>query len=328
VARGVRRPAFSSYQQAEHNTASAPLLDFFRMDHNVHSEPNPGLTTGLPAGGSGPDAIVLIDAHVHIHDTFDVGAFLDCAAKQRDAAALQLGLSAAVPGTLMLTESDGVAAFARLASQAGRRVGRWHVERTGDAEALRLETESAGPLVVVAGRQVVTAERLEVLALGTLATFADGQPILSVIEQMQAASALAVVPWGFGKWTGRRGRVVESLLGLPGASRLFVGDSGGRLNIGPEPALFCVARKQGIPILPGSDPLPFADQVGRVLGYGFVLDADVTGDRPATAIKRRLQASRKQPPMFGRRTAFADFVRCQLAMQWHKRRPAWSATAT
>jgi len=295
-------------------------LIFFRVNNHMYSELLSSIETAMTQDAKGSSALALVDAHVHLHDTFDVAELLDRAAEQRDGAARQLGLSAEVPGTLMLTESEGVAAFTRLTSQVGGRVGRWSVERTEDAEALRLRTESAAPLGVVAGRQVVTAERLEVLALGTLATFADGEPIRSVIEQVRAASALAVIPWGFGKWTGRRRKVVESLLDAPDASRLFFGDNGGRLGIGPEPALFGVARRQGIPILPGSDPLPFADQVGRVLGYGFVLDADVTGDRPATAIKRRLQADRSQPPVFGRRTALPDFVRCQLAMQWHKRR--------
>ena len=292
----------------------------------MQSELPPELKTEMTQDANRPDAIALIDAHVHIHDSVDVAEFLDRAAEQRDAAARQLGLSAAVPGTLMLTESEGAAAYARLAAQAGRRVGRWMVQGTDEAEALRLQTESAGPLVVVAGRQVVTAERLELLALGTLATFRDGQPVRSVIEQVHDASALAVLPWGFGKWVGRRGKMVQSLLHAPEASRLFLGDNGGRPEIGPEPALFGVARKRGTPILPGSDPLPLADQVRRVLGYGFVLDVDVTGDRPAAAIKRRLQTDRRQPRVFGRRTAFADFVRLQLAMQWHKHRPARSAT--
>jgi hypothetical protein len=280
----------------------------------------------MPQDRNSAEFSALIDSHVHLHESFNIVELLEHASKQREAAARHLGLSAAVPGILMLTESEGVAGFARLASQAGGRVGRWNVQRTGDDEALRFQADSVGSLVMVAGRQVVTAECLEVLALGTLATFADGQPIRSVIEQVQAASALAVLPWGFGKWTGQRRKVVESLLHAPDASRLFLGDNGGRLNMGPEPALFAVARRQGMPILPGSDPLPFADQVRRVLGYGFVLDVDVAGDRPVTAIKHRLQASRGQPPVFGRRTAVADFIRCQLAMQWRKRRPARSAT--
>jgi hypothetical protein len=264
--------------------------------------------------------MALVDSHVHIHGVFDVATMLDHASAHRESVALGQGLSPAVPGVLMLTESQGVEAFVRLAENPGRQLGRWRVHRTGEAISLRLEADNAAPLVMVAGRQVVTVERLELLALGTLETFVDGQPIGSVIEQIHEAEALAVVPWGFGKWMGGRGRIVRGLLNSPEASRLFVGDNGGRWNIGPEPALFAAARARGVPILPGSDPFPFPAQVKRPLGYGFVLAADVTSDTPAAAIKQELQARRAQPEVFGRRTGLASFVRSQLAMQWHKRR--------
>jgi hypothetical protein len=264
--------------------------------------------------------MALVDSHVHIHGAFDVATMLDHASAHRESIALGHGLSPALPGVLMLTESQGVEAFVRLAEKPGRHLGRWCVHRTGEPISLHFEADDAAPLVLIAGRQIVTAERLEMLALGTLEKFADGQPIGSVIEQIHEAGALAVVPWGFGKWTGARGRIVRGLLNSPGASRLFVGDNGGRLNIGPEPALFTVAREQGVPILPGSDPFPFPAQVKRPLGYGFALAADVTGDTPAAAIKQELQARRAQPAVFGRRTDLVRFVRSQLAMQWHKRR--------
>jgi hypothetical protein len=186
--------------------------------------------------------------------------------------------------------------------------------------SLRLETEDAAPLVLIAGRQIVTAERLEVLALGTLGTFADGLPISTVLDQVADAGALAVLPWGFGKWIGGRGRIIRDLLNSHRASRLFVGDNGGRLSIAPEPSLLMDARQQGIPILPGTDPFPFAEQVRRPLSYGFVLAAHVTGTAPAASIKQALQARRAQPEVFGRCTGVADFVSNQLAMQWRKRR--------
>ena len=264
--------------------------------------------------------MALVDSHVHIHGAFDVATMLDHASVHRESVALGQGLSPAVPGVLMLTESQGVEAFLQLAENPGRPLGRWRAHRTGEAMSLRLEANDAVPLVLIAGRQIVTAERLELLALGTLETFTDGQPIGSVIELVHQSGALAVVPWGFGKWIGGRGRIVRGLLNSSQASRLFVGDNGGRLNIGPEPALFAVARQQGVPILPGSDPFPFPAQVERPLGYGFVLAADVTSDTPAAAIKQELQARRVQPEIFGRRTGLASFVRNQLAMQWHKRR--------
>ena len=262
--------------------------------------------------------MALVDGHVHIHDGFDVATMLDHASENRDAAALRQGLSPAAPGVLMLTESQGVDGFQRVAEGDGQRFGRWQVRRTGEPMSLRLETGNAAPLVLIAGRQIVTAERLEVLALGTLATFVDGLPIGTVLDQVAEAGALPVLPWGFGKWTGGRGRIVRDLLNSPRAAQLFVGDNGGRLNVAPEPALFAVARQRGIPILPGTDPFPFPAQVRRPLGFGFVLAADCTGDTPAAAIKHVLKASRAQPEVFGRGSNVVQFVRDQVAMQWRK----------
>jgi hypothetical protein len=286
----------------------------------IHDLDNREQTVGNASGGLTASQVALVDGHVHIHEAFDFAQMLDHASDNRAAAALRQGLSPMASGVLMLTESQGAYGFRRVAEEPGQRFGRWRVRKTGEPMSLRLETEDAAPLVLIAGRQIVTAERLEVLALGTLATFVDGLPLSSVIDRVQDAGALAVVPWGFGKWMGGRGRIVRDLLNSPRASQLFVGDNGGRLHAAPEPRLFAVARQQGVPILPGTDPFPFPAQVRRPLGFGFVLAADVTGNAPAESIKQALQTQRAQPGAFGRRTGLASFVRNQLAMQWHKRR--------
>lgn len=280
--------------------------------------------TGYPAGGQTheltSDHAALVDGHVHIHAPFDLGTLLDHAAQNRDRAARSLGLSPDIPGVLMLTESQGATAFLLAAKQPGRVAGRWQVQDTGENLSLRMITEGAGPLVLVAGRQIVTAERLEVLALGTLAAFVDGQPILSALDKVLNTGALAVLPWGFGKWLGVRGRIIRDLLSSPLASRLFVGDNGGRLGSAPEPSLLSLARQRGVPILPGTDPFPFPEQIRRPLGYGFVLACAPWGQTPAASIKHALESQRAQPEVFGQRTGLAEFVRNQLAMQWHKRR--------
>ncbi|MFO8003046.1 hypothetical protein [Thioalkalivibrio sp.] len=271
--------------------------------------------------------MAFVDGHVHIHDVFDVAAMLDHASQNRDSEARRQGLSPAVPGVLMLTESQGTDGFQRIAEEDGQRLGRWRVLRTGEPMSLRLETENAAPLLLIAGRQIVTAERLEVLALGTLATFVDGLTIGTVLDQVADADALPVLPWGFGKWIGGRGRLVGGLLESPRASRLFVGDNGSRLGIAPEPSLFRIARQHGVPILPGTDPFPFAAQVGQPLSYGFVLAADVTGNAPAASVQQTLQVRRAQPEIFGRCAGMVGFVRNQLAMQWRKRRATAGAAA-
>ena len=68
------------------------------------------------------------------------------------------------------------------------------------------------PVLVIAGRQIVSAERIEVLALGTRTQIPDGQPLAATIDAVRADGALAVLPWGFGKWWGARGRMVDAYL--------------------------------------------------------------------------------------------------------------------
>ena len=75
-----------------------------------------------------------------------------------------------------------------------------------EAESLTASSKSGQDLSIVAGRQIVTAENLEILALGFDAGLDDGLPIDEVILAVQAAGALCVLPWGFGKWTGKRGQ--------------------------------------------------------------------------------------------------------------------------
>lgn len=52
----------------------------------------------------------------------------------------------------------------------------------------------------MAGRQIVTAEKLEVLALGTDLDIDDGRPIREVLSLVTENGGLPVIPWGAGKW--------------------------------------------------------------------------------------------------------------------------------
>ena len=134
-----------------------------------------------------------------------------------------------------------------------------------------------------------------------------------------AAGGLAVLPWGFGKWWGRRGRVLDRFLETADPGRVFLGDNGGRFAGAGEPRQFALARRRSIPILPGSDPLPLAGDAHRVGSYGFVLDGPLDSTRPAAALKARLLALRDQPRGYGRLQPLWHFLANQLGMQWRKR---------
>lgn len=216
----------------------------------------------------------LVDAHVHFHACFDIELFLASARENFAATASEAGIEPGYSAFLLLTESADANWFAQLTERASRGwkvCDLWTAHATSDEREVRLVHTSGMTLNIVAGRQIVTAERLEVLALGSAFTVPDGYPIIETIQRVSELGAVPVIPWGFGKWLGRRGRKVHEVLSTATAGELFLGDNSGRLIGTRDPEQFVRARAKGIAILPGTDPFPFPEQARRVGRMGFVV---------------------------------------------------------
>ncbi len=277
------------------------------------------------------DGPFLVDAHVHFHSCFDREDFFENALGNVRTAAAGLGFDPGAVGCLLFTESAGERYFQRfraLAGQAPSACG-WQFRPTGEAESLIAGCGGRDRLILIAGRQIVTAEGLEVLAIGCDTAIPDGGALPDVVASVRAAGGLPVLPWGFGKWWLGRGRVLAGFLDRPeepgrGAPPVFLGDNGGRLERSLRPAWFGRAEARGIAVLPGSDPLPFVDQVRKVAGYGFVLDGALDRDRPAAGLKALIAGLAASPRPYGRLESLPGFVRSQIKMQIVKRlrRPA------
>jgi hypothetical protein len=271
-------------------------------------------------------APLLIDAHVHVHDCFELDSFFEQAHRNFERAAREHGWAPAL-GVLMLTESDGADWFGRLAGMAGGSSidagppsTSWTIEATRDPVALAA-TSRGRRLLLVAGRQVVAREGLEVLLLGPRSRVPDGQPIRDVLADGARHGALRVIPWGAGKWLFRRGRLLRELIAAAGpGDGFFLGDGGGRPFFWSARRHFQQAEQRGIRILPGTDPLPFPRQTGRVGSVGFRLEGPVDLSSPGEGIKAALRDPARRLTPFGRLERLAPFVRDQIAMQWRKRR--------
>jgi hypothetical protein len=201
---------------------------------------------------------------------------------------------------------------------------RWSLDIQNETDSILLRHESGETIIIVPGRQIVTAEKLEVLALGTTAKFPDGQPIRAVVQSVTRHGAVAVIPWGLGKWWGRRGRIVRGLVDVRHDLPFCLGDNGGRARRLPRPSLFQAADDRGIPVLAGSDPLPLPHHVTRAGSYGFVLEDWSETSRPANAIKERLRALTHSPATFGCLSSTMAMVRAQLGLRLQRRRSALS----
>ena len=220
------------------------------------------------------ESLLLVDGHVHIHPCFDVETLLDAALnnfqnlQQPDAAFF-----------LALTESKSQNYFQSLKQLGkgnkvnGLGLNSWQIMLTDEPDSLYARSDAGSDtegIYLIAGRQIVTQERLEVLALFTDKTFPDGCSIEETIESVLTAGGIAVIPWGFGKWLGKRGVCLSELLKSP-IPGLFIADNSARPTFWSEPVFFEQARQQGMAVLGGTDPFPFKSQVMRPGKAGFSL---------------------------------------------------------
>lgn len=248
--------------------------------------------------------LIPVDAHVHIYPGWRAGDVFD-------AAAANMGLRSGDVGALLLTETAGVDAFGGLEGSAGG----WAVEETGEDVSRRLVRGDGARMLLVAGRQIVAAEGIEIHGFGTRGAIPDGRPAREVLAALADEGVLTCLPWGVGKWSGARGALVRALIG-DGPAGMALADSGVRPGLWPRPALLAAAEAAGRAVLAGSDPLPVPGGWARAGGYGVRVAAGIDGPAPFAALAAALTGA---PPRFGRLERTGAFLANQVAMQIRKR---------
>ena len=269
------------------------------------------------------EASVFVDAHVHIHDTFRVDDFLDAAARNFSAQKNQSHPSSESQFVMCLTETQDADQFEKLRSRAddlanatNLRQDYWKVTATDEPQSLRVSHPQHGCIFVIAGRQIVTSERLEVLALGCNIRWQDGQRATDIIASLNHGDSVPVIPWGFGKWYGKRGEIVMTLMRAHRDQVFFLGDNSGRPSILSRPPQFEVAENLGIRILPGTDPLPFPREQARAGLFGFTLSKPLDENKPWQSIRHQIVDQKTEITPYGDLETPWRFARNQVAMQW------------
>ncbi len=272
--------------------------------------------------------LIITDTHVHIHDCFNLTAFLDSAYENCKEENNRSGKRDQFIGVLLLTESSWDHWFQRLASYTKNidtslenHIRKWSFHRTCENSSLLAKSSNGGELVLIAGRQIVTKENLEVLALATASNFQDGTPIEDTIEIVRNQGGIPVIPWGFGKWWGQRGTVLSKVLQSQKGTNLYLGDTSSRPGFLPYPTHFNQATKQGTRILSGSDPLPFSSEFWRPASIGGSIMGMISMETPASDLKRILNdpTSVLSPYNLKKESVFR-FLKNQVGMQLLKKR--------
>jgi hypothetical protein len=248
-----------------------------------------------------------VDGHVHLHPCFELVKALTHLAESL--------CTDGRHGVALLTEREGevlLRGWIANGLPAGVRG-----EVCGDGVSVRVSVGTLPELVLVPGRQLVTTDGLEVLALCADLESPARMGFEETVAWATGQGALVVIPWGFGKWTGRRGSLVERLL-LDAAGGVLVGDSTMRPNGCPGGRLLEEAAASGCRVLAGSDALPVRGEE-RFGGRYYVEGAHVGELRkPVEELRERL--GRGEPmALGGTRPGWVGVLHRQIRYEWARR---------
>jgi hypothetical protein len=262
--------------------------------------------------------MIVFDGHAHIYDCYELDAFFTAAFRNFKIAGEQLQTNSSISYFMLMAEATGVYYFKRLKEMAVNSENTpafLRVERSEEAHALYVYHDDfpSMRLIIVAGRQLITKENLELLALMTDKEFDDGQELSATVKNVIETGGVPVCPWGAGKWIGQRGRVLEKYMISPDA-HFFLGDSGGRPSFWPRPAIFD-NEFVGQRLLSGSDPLPLVGDELRVGSYGGFVNLDCPQDKPASYLCQQLTKPGTVISPYGRLCSSTLFVKNQIALR-------------
>lgn len=255
------------------------------------------------------------DTHVHCYDLANFSSLLDQAHSNFDSAA-GINLPATqqnIEPQFLMFFTDGVKdkTWAHIYPQAvaKNQLGDWQLSLANDDKLIKA-SRGEKIITLAPARQINSIHRLEFLLLGCESDIEDGIAEQQIIDSY-ADQYLLICPWGFGKWLGSRAKVLRELLSI-NASRLFLGDNGGRPSLWRHVPHF---RQSRLPIINGSDPLPLKTDTRRIGSFGIHwLSAE--SELSLAGVLAEIKTASLQN--YGPQLSLYRFIRNQLAL---KRKP-------
>ena len=209
----------------------------------------------------------ILDTHLHLYPCYDLPLAFECFLDNTLARAPDARRIAC------LAERFDCHYFDTL-SRSDIVLDGFSIQETLPGEIRMKRTRDQSELSVLPGRQVISREKIEVLALGCTEAIDDGQPALDIVYQVNHLGHVPVLPWSPGKWFGERGKLIKRLITELQPGDFLIGDTPLRPYGWPLPQLMKLAAERGFTIVAGSDPLTFRGEEKWLGAYHSVVDAD------------------------------------------------------
>lgn len=233
---------------------------------------------------------VIADTHIHLYGCYDIKLAFEVLFRNLGRRTVDAwpAFSDGVTKAAFLTERQDCDFFGQLASGAlNSSLSGIGLDETPERGCLAVDS-AAGRLLLFAGRQIATKERIEVLGLAMTEKIPDGTVAADAVKIIKEYGGVPVLPWALGKWLAGRGRVVRGLIEASEAGGILLGDSSMRPTVWPEPGLMKLARKKGIGIVAGSDPLPVAGEENKMGVYATAIHGEIDPARPVACARQIL----------------------------------------
>lgn len=251
------------------------------------------------------------DTHVHCYDLEGFSSLLDQAHSNFNLAArANTTANQNIGSNFLMFFTDGIAdkTWAHIYPQAVAKsqLGDWQLSLSDDDKLIHA-SRAENTITLAPARQINSLNRLEFLLLGCCQDVKDGITEQKIVDSY-ADQYLLICPWGFGKWLGSRAKVLRELLSI-NASRLFLGDNGGRPGLWSRVSHF---RQSRLPIINGSDPLPLKADTSRIGSFGIHW-VSAESELNLAGILEEIKTASLQN--YGPQLSLYRFIRNQLALK-------------
>ncbi len=265
--------------------------------------------------------MIITDAHVHIYPCHNLDTVISSAFRNLFSGA-QNRTETNDSAVLFLTETAGNHYFELLMNgeihpDSEKQAKNWQTSTTEESVSLRL-VHSAHPqkeLFIVSGQQVVTSEKLEVLAIGSNSLQAEGTPLNETVRSVVGGNGIAILPWGVGKWLGHRGRIINDFMATDVNDLLFLGDNGSRPRFWPVSSLKRSRQTKKPRLLSGTDPLPLPGEETRVGSFGSIIQGSIDPQKPFATLKKLLARPETEITGYGNLQSPTSFIKQQVALR-------------
>lgn len=261
----------------------------------------------------------LLDGHVHLQSPEIFEEMLDTSLSNMKRACPANLSGKALRGGMLLAELPGKGwcrDIFHMAQQGKVFQGenRWRLQPTRERDAVLCSSKDGDELHCILGSQVNSLEKIEVLLFGVEPP-GVGLPVREIIRSASQKGALVILPWGVGKWLGKRGKMISSLLEESIGLSFYVGDNGNRPKLWSGGVHFAQASAKNIPIIRGTDPLGLPGEVDRIGSFGNIIHEHINADSPLQGIQTIFRENPSRIDHYGRLQPFFRFLLTQLRLR-------------